>query len=398
MSDLAANLPLLGALLLLALLLGFLAGRRGRRLLAPLRRLLPRRRPRNPVRGLNYLLNEAPDVDLDALTGGFERHDGTLDAHLALGTLLRRRGESDRAIALHQGLLARSALGREGRARVELELARDFLAAGLLNRAESLLATLVERDDALGDAAIEVQLQLQERERDWVTAARTARLLARRGKGAYERNLAHYLCELAEETVALGDLELARSQLADALHEDANCVRASLLSGRLELTAGRYREACAALERVREQDPRFLPEVLPLLVAAHHERGTDRDLVTFLEGCLEAHPSAALAAYLIEPRGEGDAAGSVRTALAQALARRPNMRGLDLLLGQYEATFEGPAAAALARLRAVSARLLADADPYACDACGFGGPVLHWQCPRCRTWGTTAPRGGLFGD
>ncbi len=394
MSDAAASLPFLGVLLLLALLLGFLAGRR---LLRPLRRLLPRRRAHNPVRGLNYLLNENPDDEIDALIAGFERQDGSLEAHLALGTLLRRRGESDRAIALHQRLLARPGLDQEGRSRVELELARDFLAAGLLNRAESLLAPLVGRKDGLGAAALEVKLRLEERERDWVAAARTARLLAKRGQGRFDRNIAHYQCELAQEAWDVGDPELALSLLEDALRDEGNCVRATLLCGRIELEAGRYRDACFALERVSQQDPRFLPEALPALVAAHHERGTERDLITFIEACLEAHPSPALAAYLAQTSGEDEGAESVRTAVAEALAKRPDMSGLDLLLGQYETSFEGPAAAALARLRAFSARLLADSDPYACDACGFSGSVLHWQCPRCRSWGTTAPRGGLFG-
>lgn len=376
-------LPGLGVLLLLLLLRSVIHMRKARR------------RSRNPVRGLNYLLNEAPDTDLDALAAGLEVNDATLDAHLALATLLRRRGEIDRAIRLHQVLLSGPRLGTEGRGRVELELARDYLASGLLNRAESLLSQLVKHS-SLREVALEQMLELHERERDWHAAAGVARQLADRD--TTPRNLAHYLCELGDEAWQAGDLAGARRHLDEALQRDPACVRVSMLVGNIELEAGRYREAVTALQRIREQDPRFLPEVLPQLLAAHHELGSDRDLLQFLEAGLELHPSATLAAELAQHHIRAGEPGRARSLLSSTLSRRPTLRGLQVLLSHHRPLFEDPESAALTALEDAGARLLDSVDRYLCEACGFSGPVLHWQCPGCKAWGTTAPRDGIFGD
>lgn len=352
---------------------------------------------RNPVRGLNYLLNEAPDTDLDALVAGLEVNDATLDAHLALATLLRRRGEIDPAIRLHQGLLAGPRLGAEARGRVELELARDYLAAGLLNRAESLLDQLVGRRQ-LRQAALEQLLEVHERERDWHAAASVARQLVDRNSAVVARTLAHYLCELADEAWQAGDLAGARGHLGEALQRDPDGVRASMLLGRLELEAGRYRESIAALQRIHDQDPRFLPDVLPQLLKAHRQLGSDRDLLRFLEASLARHPSATLAAELAQHHVRVGDPQRARRLLASTLGGRPTLHGLQVLLDHHGALWEEPEADALAELKDFTERLLDGVDRYLCEACGFSGPLLHWQCPGCKAWGTTAPRQDVFGD
>lgn len=364
-----------------------------------------RRRPRSPVRGLNYLLNEEPDADLDTLVAGLEVSEATLDAHLALGTLVRKRGEIDRAIRFHQGMLANTRLGAEGRGRVELELARDYLAAGLLNRAESLLNRLLQRRSGLREAALEQMLEVHQRERNWQAAAEVARQLLGQGGAAASRTLAHYLCELAEDAWQAGDLSLARHHLSEALKVDPDCVRASMIGGELELEAGRYREAIAAMQRVRHQDPRFLPQLLPLLLRAHRELGSERDLLRFLDACLAEHPSATLAAERAARHLEAGDVPAARRLLADSLRRRPNLRGLELLLAQYGGEGEGASpnleaatAEALASLREHTASLLAGAEPYLCHECGLRGRVLHWHCPSCKRWGSTTPRDDLFGD
>src|SRR5260370_8400010 len=62
----------------------------------------------------------------------------TIETHFALGSLYRRRGEVERAIRIHQNLLARAALAPEHREQALLALAQDYLRAGLLDRAEGL--------------------------------------------------------------------------------------------------------------------------------------------------------------------------------------------------------------------------------------------------------------------
>ena len=95
-------------------------------------------------RGLNHLLNEEPDKAIDAFVEMLEVDSDTVETHLALGNLFRRRGEVERAIRIHQNLIARPALTREQRAQALLELGQDYMRAGLFDRAENLFRELKE--------------------------------------------------------------------------------------------------------------------------------------------------------------------------------------------------------------------------------------------------------------
>ena len=49
----------------------------------------------NYFKGINYLLNEQPDKAIEALIKVLEVDSETVETHLALGNLYRRRGEVD---------------------------------------------------------------------------------------------------------------------------------------------------------------------------------------------------------------------------------------------------------------------------------------------------------------
>ena len=50
--------------------------------------------------GLNYLLNEQPDKAVDVFIKMLEVDSETVETHLALGNLFRRRGEGGRCVRL----------------------------------------------------------------------------------------------------------------------------------------------------------------------------------------------------------------------------------------------------------------------------------------------------------
>jgi lipopolysaccharide biosynthesis regulator YciM len=67
--------------------------------------------------------------------------------------VLRRRGEVERAIRIHENLLARPDLPQAQVHMAHLELARDYISAGLLDRAEKLLLDLVEESPSSATSA-----------------------------------------------------------------------------------------------------------------------------------------------------------------------------------------------------------------------------------------------------
>src|ERR1700709_1248191 len=100
--------------------------------------------PRSYFRGLNFLLNEQPDQAIDAFIEVVKLDPETTELHFALGSLFRRRGETERAIRVHQNLLNRSDLPSVELEHAMFELGQDFLKAGLLDRAEDTFKSLDE--------------------------------------------------------------------------------------------------------------------------------------------------------------------------------------------------------------------------------------------------------------
>ena len=130
--------------------------------------------PSQYYKGLNYLLDGKPDGAVDAFINALEVNSETLETHIALGNLLRKRGEVDRAIRIHQNLLARPSLPRTQVHQAHLELARDYISAGLLDRAERLLLDLVQESPDQRRASQWHLLDIYQSEREWQKAIDTA--------------------------------------------------------------------------------------------------------------------------------------------------------------------------------------------------------------------------------
>ena len=102
----------------------------------------PRPASREYLAGLNFLVQDQPDRALEAFLRAVEVDRDTVEMHLALGALYRRRGEIDRAIRVHQNLIGREDLEPRHREQATYALAQDYLKAGLHDRAEKLLEGL----------------------------------------------------------------------------------------------------------------------------------------------------------------------------------------------------------------------------------------------------------------
>src|SRR5699024_9164435 len=59
------------------------------------------------LRGIHYLVNDESDQAIESFVRVLEVNDDTVDMHLALGSLFRRQGEVDRALRVHENLVAR---------------------------------------------------------------------------------------------------------------------------------------------------------------------------------------------------------------------------------------------------------------------------------------------------
>jgi lipopolysaccharide biosynthesis regulator YciM len=377
-------IELLWLLLPAAAASGWVAGRRARD-----SRGAPNAPSMSPeyFRGLNYLVNEQPDKAIEVFIRMVEVDRETVETHLALGSLYRRRGEVDRAIRIHQNLIARTYLSREQRTQALLELGLDYMRAGLLDRAEGLFAELLD----LGEHVVPALRQLMDiyqQEKDWENAIRTARRLERESGVPQLAVIAHYYCELSTCAAKAHDFDAARYRLGQALDSDPGCVRASLMQAELAAQGGDWRGAISAYERVEYQDPGYLSEAIGPLLACYRRLGAPEAMVPYLERILKVHGGVTalvtLTELLREQRGERAAADF----MALWLSRSPSMRGLQELILLDLAQASGQLRDHLLVLNGAIEGLMPDRGLYRCEHCGFDAMSLHWQCPGCKGWGT----------
>ncbi len=341
-------------------------------------------------RGINYLLNEQPDKAIDVFVELAEADGDAAEIHLALGGLFRRRGEVDRAIRIHQNLIARDDLSREQRGFALFELAQDYMGAGLLDRAELLFQEVIEHD-VHREHALRGLIDIYQQERDWVKCLEVAERLKPLTDRPMGVEIAHYHCELAEEARRAGDPDKARKHLTRAQQSDPGGVRATMLEGQMALESGEPQQALDLFLRVADRGAPYLPEILPELVQALGALGQDESPV--LESLAARHPSPSLVLRLVETIERERGAPAAMEALTRYLAGHVDLAALERLLAlQCENRLEGHGCLEPDRVvHQVVHYLLARQSPYQCVHCGFQARTLHWHCPSCKRWGTVQP-------
>ncbi|MEA3116520.1 MAG: lipopolysaccharide assembly protein, partial [Caballeronia sp.] len=215
--------------------------------------------PRSYFRGLNFLLNEQHDKAIDAFIEVAKLDPETIELHFALGNLFRRRGETDRAIRVHQNLLSRADLPVAERDHALFELGQDFLKAGLLDRAEETFRSLEAGEYALG--AQRALLTIYEIEKDWNKSIATAGRIQEMGAATLEKEVAQFHCELAQEALQRKNPADARAELKLALAANPDNVRATILVGDVDAAGGELESAIVCWRRVEEQNAAYLPLV-----------------------------------------------------------------------------------------------------------------------------------------
>jgi lipopolysaccharide assembly protein B len=339
--------------------------------------------------GLNYLLNEEPDKALEVFIRMVDMDADTVDTHFALGALFRRRGETERAIKVHQNLVARPDLPRDSRARALNELAEDYFKAGLFDRAEQVY-TQVARGTSQREQGLRGLVRIYELQRDWEKAISAMDQLVAMSRGTNGGVVAHYCCELAQEALARGDLNATRHWLKRAQGAERNGVRGAMLRAAVAQREGDQRLAVRLYEQALERDGGFLVDVLPELRRSYTELGKPDAFARWLGDALARHPEwrSGVAFAAITDGGFDDPI--TRQCIADFVSSNPILTDiLETLLPTLES--EGGQEAAVRRISRAMRRIAKGSPRYRCGVCGFSGNALYWQCPSCRSWDTTRP-------
>jgi lipopolysaccharide biosynthesis regulator YciM len=334
-------------------------------------------------RGLKYLIEEQPDKAVDIFIKMLEVNSDTVETHLALGGLFRRRGEVDRAIRIHQNLIARPQLAKNQRVRALSELAQDYMRAGVLDRAENLFLELANLDKKT-ETNFTYLLTIYEQQKDWPKAIVIAEKLETEHGIEMVAAIAHYYCELGKPKKALA--------------VDKSCVRGSLLQGSLYMNDGDFKNAIRTYKMVTEQNPDFITEIINPLTRCYEKLNNEQELINYLQNCLVRYPRVsiilALAGFLRKHHNDFAAIEFI----TEQMTHYPSLRGLSYLTELYIDNSEGDTKKKFLLLQELIKKFLIDKPIYRCVHCGFSSKNLYWHCPSCKHWNSVKPILGLEGD
>ncbi len=346
-------------------------------------RIQSQQAPKAYFRGLNHLLNEQQDQAIDAFIEAVQGDPDTAELHFALGNLFRRRGDYDRAVRVHEHLLARADVKGKDRERAQHALALDFLKAGLLDRAEAALHKL-EGTSFEGEALLAL-LAIYERSRDWPQARQVALKLDAAQPGSFTQRLAHYLCEEAELQQRSGHTEAARTLLDQAVQQAPQMPRAWLARAALLAQTGQADAAFADLQSLAREAPQGMPLAARTLAELARQTGREAEALALLQACDTRAPTL-------------DVTEALASLSADDVARRAHYLshlGREPSLVMATRWLAGEALSDADAQRAVNTALEQASVPlqrYRCAACGFEARQHFWQCPGCQGWDTYPAR------
>jgi len=346
--------------------------------------------PRAYFKGLNHLLNDQPDKAIDAFIEIVTLDPETADMHFALGNLFRRRGEIERAIRVHQNLLARPDLPLEQRTHAQYELGMDYLKAGLLDRAEETFNGLVEGSYSV--QARKALLEIYQREKEWSRAIDAASGLQSSGAGARQKEIAQFYCELAQDALVRSDLPDALSLLDKALHADRNSVRATMLLGDALVAQGEVESALTVWKRVEHQSVPHVALVAGRLMDGYRRVGRLQEGVNLLRSYLAEASSIDLLDVVFKAVIELDGVEAAKALVVDELRRNPTLLGLDKLLEARLMDAPAHIWEELSMVKNLIHGYTAKLARYQCSHCGFKARQYYWQCPGCSNWETYPPR------
>ena len=340
------------------------------------------------LQGINYLLNQQHDKAIELFINMLEVDRETIEIHLTLGKLYRRRGEIERATLIHENLINRSDLTSEQKVQAMFELGYDFYTAGILDRAERIFIELAT-DKKYEEQANEILRDIYEQEKEWDNCINVTRKLNRVSTQNYAYRLAHYYCEKVEEAVRVGAYDKAEEYLAQAVTIDSNCVRAILQIGRIQAIRGDHRGAIATWRTLERKNPTYVPETVGLVTESYKAIKATDELTDFLRSTAERASNVSLAVAYVDLLEAQNNDAVAEKFLVNWIRKHPSLHCLHrLILLKVKGSDDKNLTSDFALIEHLIRHEIESIKRYECQQCGYSAKTLHWQCPGCRGWNT----------
>jgi lipopolysaccharide biosynthesis regulator YciM len=341
------------------------------------------------IKGLNYLLSDDSHKAVEIFSELIKVDTETIDVHIALGNLYRSKGEVERAIKVHQNLLARPNLSRSQRNMAIAELANDYLKGGLLDRAEKLFKELIELEPG-NLVAYRNLLDLYITEKSWHEAAECAQILHDLGDKEAVVILSQCYCEIADTAITNGNNKLVRESLDKALDVDQTCMRAGLLLIKHYMGSNNTASAKKILHRLIKHNSEYMDLYIAPAREIYLQANESREFQKFLQDQYHKHPSNHLAIALIEHYASVNQIEKARQFLSEVLDKSPSFEAYEFAL-RFLKTEPAHLSDTWNGLSSFLKSMQNKKIEFICSQCGYESHAIQWNCPSCRHWSSMKP-------
>ena len=354
---------------------------------------------RDYVKGLNFLLSEQPDKAVDHFIALLKVDNETIETHLALGNLFRQRGEVERAIRIHQNLIARPALTLEQRDLALLQLGKDFYQSGLFDRSEEIFIQLKESPE-YKQVASENLLLIYQQLKEWKEAVSIAETLNKLSKDkTNSRALSYLYCSLAEDLKSPAEEKQKIKLYQKALRVCPDCIRASIALCDYYELQNKPQKALQILQAVPDSDIDFTEVILDRLLRLHQQLGSEQAFIRELYRIVSLGGGASAVVLLAKLIAKYKSTGQAQAFMLQELRRNPTMKGFNHLMTYHLQLAKSPSEQeSLSLLHKLVSEQIKLRPQYRCQKCGYSSKKLFWLCPSCKSWGRIKPIRGLDGE
>lgn len=378
------------------------------------------RHARSYMKAINHLLARNRDAAIDELRQVVSENIDDIEPYFALGAIFRSRGETERAIRVHQAIELREGSSKKIRLRSRYELGLDFRAAGMPRRATRAMEDCLAIDSK-HEGALRALCGLYEEQGRYAEAASAWRRLYKQlGDGERHNREEHLLVAAAQRAIANDDPDSAKRFLRDAEKLDGDNAHFLAVSAELAAARGNYKGASQRLRQALAASPDLAPFLVVGLVQAERELSTTEvdkeqkkadppldDAARDAE--IEKRAFASAAGILDELVADGSFSPQLRLAAAEMRSHVDPARALDdyraiaaehpdLLSARVAAgrlaLADGDGADAVRReLEALvgekdGALAWASDGVWRCGHCGHRDEAFFWRCASCRRWGS----------
>lgn len=353
---------------------------------------------REYVTGLNFLLSNQQEKAVDLFLSMLQKQESEnqistesqFEAELTLGNLFRSRGEVDRALRIHQGILNNPDYSFEQKLLAKQQLAKDFMTAGFYDRAENYYIGLVDEPEFAKHSLSQLNV-IYQKTREWKKAINVSEKLLRISPEIDKIPLSHYYCEYAQ-SVRTEDKKAFLESLNKALAYYPQSTRASMMLGDFYLEQGEYLQALGYFEQILSQDQDYISEVLQRIRQSYMALNDPNSYELFLIKANQTKHNSSVDLALTEFIEEKDGISAAHSKLYQQLREHPNLITFHRFI-RYQADFaeEGSGKESLILLHNMVGNQINKSFHYRCLNCGYQSYRLMWYCPSCNQWEKVKP-------